>query len=55
MYWAYTTMTTVGYGDISSVTVAEKVGRLDDSGGWWGKKGAVQSPRLQLQQHTTSD
>lgn len=25
MYWAYTTMTTVGYGDISSVTVAEKV------------------------------
>jgi hypothetical protein len=26
MYWAYTTMTTVGYGDISSVTIAEKVG-----------------------------
>ena len=25
MYWAFTTMTTVGYGDISSVTVAEKV------------------------------
>lgn len=25
MYWAYTTMTTVGYGDISSVTIAEKV------------------------------
>lgn len=25
MYWAYTTMTTVGYGDISSITVAEKV------------------------------
>lgn len=27
MYWAYTTMTTVGYGDISSVTIAEKVWR----------------------------
>lgn len=26
MYWAYTTMTTVGYGDISSITIAEKVG-----------------------------
>lgn len=25
MYWAYTTMTTVGYGDISSITIAEKV------------------------------
>lgn len=25
MYWAYTTMTTVGYGDISSTTMAEKV------------------------------
>jgi hypothetical protein len=25
MYWAYTTMTTVGYGDISSSTVAEKL------------------------------
>ena len=25
MYWAYTTMTTVGYGDISSNTVAEKL------------------------------
>lgn len=25
MYWAYTTMTTVGYGDISGITIAEKV------------------------------
>lgn len=25
MYWAYTTMTTVGYGDISSTTMAEKL------------------------------
>ena len=25
MYWAYTTMTTVGYGDISSTTFAEKL------------------------------
>mmetsp|Transcript_34427 Transcript_34427/g.41595 ORF Transcript_34427/g.41595 Transcript_34427/m.41595 type:complete len:757 (-) Transcript_34427:134-2404(-) len=25
MYWAFTTMTTVGYGDISAVTIAERV------------------------------
>lgn len=27
MYWAYTTMTTVGYGDIIGTTFAEKVYR----------------------------
>lgn len=25
VYWAYTTMTTVGYGDIAGSTIAEKV------------------------------
>lgn len=25
MYWAYTTMTTVGYGDICGTIIAEKV------------------------------
>jgi len=28
MYWAYTTMTTVGYGDISAVTVAERIAAI---------------------------